>query len=120
MTPSSPRAAVDRALALALYSLLALFVAVTTHNFFAYIGHYPYWSIDDGLSVVSTSWLQTGRYGDPAVPIEGFSDLQRYRGFFIYGPWPFAAGQGDLAGVAVADRVEGDGVGRGHGAVLWR
>jgi hypothetical protein len=86
------RSRLDRVLSACLYGVLALFVAVTVHNFFAYIGHYPYWSIDDGLSVVSTSWLQTGRYGDPAVPIEGFSDLQRYRGFFIYGPWPFAAG----------------------------
>lgn len=85
-------AIIARVLSRVLYATLVLFVAVATHNFFAYIGHYPYWSIDDGLSVVSTSWLQTGRYGDPAVPVEGFSDLQRYRGFFIYGPWPFAAG----------------------------
>lgn len=82
----------ERAIAATLYVLLAIAVLATTHKFFAYIGHYPYWSIDDGLSVVSTSWLQTGHYGDPSVPVEGFSDRQRFRGFFIYGPWPFAAG----------------------------
>lgn len=75
-----------------LYGVLLAFVAIATHNFFAYINHYPYWSIDDGLAVVSTSWLQTGRYGDPSVPVEQYSGFQRYNGFFLYGPWWFAAG----------------------------
>jgi len=71
---------------------LAAFVALSIHNFFVYIDHYPYWSIDDGLSVLSTSLLQVGRYGDPWVPIETFSGAQRYRGFLIYGPWYFLTG----------------------------
>lgn len=69
-----------------------MFMLVSTHDFFAYIGHYPYWSIDDGLAVISTSLLQTGRYGDPSVPVEPFSGAQRYRGFFNYGPWYFLTG----------------------------
>lgn len=81
-----------RVLKAALYVVLAIVAAAAIHNFFAYIEHYPYWSIDDGLGVISTSWLQTGRYGDPSVPVEQYSGIQRYRGFFLYGPWPFAAG----------------------------
>lgn len=81
-----------RVLKAALYIVLAIVAAAAIHNFFAYIEHYPYWSIDDGLGVISTSWLQTGRYGDPSVPVEQYSGIQRYRGFFLYGPWPFAAG----------------------------
>lgn len=81
-----------RTASLALYGLALVVVAVAVHTFFAYIGHYPYWSIDDGLGILSTSWLQMGRYGDPSVPVESYSGFQRYRGFFLYGPWPFAAG----------------------------
>lgn len=82
----------SRGLAAVLYGLLAVFAAICVHNFFAYIDHYPYWSIDDGISILSTSILQIGRYGDPAAPIESLSGGQRYRGFFIYGPWYFLTG----------------------------
>ena len=90
--PERVSSGVERVSRWLLYASLLAVIAVSVHTFFAYIEHYPYWSIDDGLGVISTAWLQIGRYGDPSVPVESYSGFQRYRGFFLYGPWPFAAG----------------------------
>ncbi|MCU1385417.1 MAG: hypothetical protein JWL71_4114 [Acidobacteria bacterium] len=93
-SPTAPDPGAERVLSQILLFLFAVFAIQSVHHFFAYVDHYPYWSVDDGLSVISASLLQVGRYGDPAVPLEPFSAAQRYRGFYNYGPWYFFAGAG--------------------------
>jgi hypothetical protein len=81
-----------RALPALLWTAVALYALLVVHDFFGYVGAYPYLAGDEELGNVSYALATQMRYGDLVLPLQPPFNSPRNRGLFNYGPWYFYLG----------------------------
>lgn len=83
----SRRPTLDGVVALALWTLLAAYAALVTHDFYHNANHWVFLSVDDGLANEAYTLASQGRYGFLSSP--ELSGIARHHGELSYGPWYF-------------------------------
>lgn len=66
---------------------LAGYAVQVTHDFYAYVDHSIFVSVDDSEANIAYAIAAKGSYGFPASPVLAGQDRSRYQ--FNYGPWYF-------------------------------
>ena len=79
--------AVRAVVAIALWTVLAVYAAATVHDFYAHVDRAVYAAVDDGEASIVYALATQGHYSFPASPT--LTDLSRMHGQFNYGPWYF-------------------------------
>lgn len=90
---AASRRGLERWVGWALGMAVLFYALVLVHDFFQYIGSFPYVATDDGMANTSYGLATQGRYAFLSSPIIN-NWVQRVHGIHNYGPWYFWLGAG--------------------------